>query len=261
MFFCFALTLLFIQSISSFDLRYMNKASDMIFNDETLFSIMNKDFSAIKKANDDGYQFSMFDETEYLNFKYFISITITSGDGTLNATEIAETWYIGSLNQSRTQVVEYVGGANDEGVAVEAIAFGDEEYVIFQNGADVYCEIQNYSNTPALYYTYYDTMFITPDYDDFSVVWGPRLIDVYYSDYEQSTIILGLDSFTEDLVLYVDYITNTSTKALFVHEISYEKFDSSYVTVPLHVNCSAAANENVNQVQKPMISSFRTTLF
>lgn len=223
----------------------MHKASQAIFSDDALVNIMNKDFSGVdnKKANEESYQFKLFDENEFINIKFYLTIEITSGSTYLNVTEIAEAWYITSLNQSRTQVVEFVGGENEQGIAVEAIVYGDEEYVVFQNGSNLICMIQNYSSFPTLYYTYYSTMFITPDYDDYTIVWGPRLIDIYYATSNETTVVLGLDSFTEDLVIFVAYQNATFTETLFVHEINYDKFAPTYVTVPSHVDCSTTETD------------------
>lgn len=257
MFFCLFVTLFFIQSISSFDVRYMNKAIDTIFSDDVLFGIMNKDFSEVpndKENTKDGFRMTMFEDNDYISLRFIVQITIPIGNTNLNITQFAQAWYVTSLNQSRTQIVEYVNGENSNGIPLEVLINGEEEYVIFQNGSNVLCMMQNYSSFPTLFYTYYDTVFVTPNYGDYSVIWGPRLIDIYYAINDGTSFILGLDSFTEDLVLYVAYLNATYTQTVFVHDISYATFDTDNVNLPSHVTCSMSELESELYIPHSILS-------
>lgn len=195
---------------------------------------------------------TMLGETEYFHMKYYEMIYI----GENNITQFGELWYSSENNATRVQVVSYYSNNFDLGIPVEVIIDGDDEYVITYNQSSfgaVVCNSMPYSSNSSDDFTYYQTQFITPDYDDNDVVWSARLVDMYFSydDDMQVIDVHGVDAFSEDLVfVFVETNQTDTSEVLFVNAVDYEEFDEDEISIPTTVDCSEdiqRSNEEKNK--------------
>jgi len=250
MLFLFAL-LFFVQELSSLNLGL----------DKDIWEILHQDFTAVpKKKVDKEFHFPKLEADAYLNMRYYQEIMNSTDLFSFNASVFGETWYIASINQSRTQGVVYLDG-NDTGIPFEVVVVEDySEYVIVRSGDDLVCEYEIFSSIPSSGYQYFITKFITPEFDDYSILWGPRLVDLFYLMPDTQTIyVAGLDAFTYDLVLFYVHITTSAynfDELTIVHDVAHNTFDESNVYIPSTVDCK---NTNGAEIKEETSSfSFKT---
>jgi hypothetical protein len=225
-------------------LFFVQSLRSLPFEDQ-LGDIFERDFSTFeKKENHKELHFSLFEDNEYVTVRFYEYVVAVVGSTTVNVSAFAESWVIGDGNQTRIQYVEYFDG-NDTGNPFEVVIEDSTNgYVMQRSSSGVSCTTAKFSSAPSLIYTYVDTRFITPSFSEFDLIWGPRLIDLYYTNYDAHTIfVVGLDAFTYDLVLFYDHVTKTTSdlqEIVLVHSIDYEEFDLSNVEVPSTVTCTAS---------------------
>jgi len=230
MLFSFALVLFFVQSFANW-----------LPFDEELTEFLTQDFAAIKKI-ENGKEFPrLFVSNDYARIEYYEYVYAVIASQVYNVSVFAESWVIGNGNYTRTQAVEFING-NETGIPLEVLIYGSTSgYVIERGATGVTCTTAQFNSVSNLKFGYVGTRFITPMEDEFDVVWGPRLIDLYYSTYDAHTyFVVGIDSFNYELVLFYYHQSKPNSdvqEIIYVHEISYETFNIDNVEVPAHVTC------------------------
>jgi len=235
----FALVLFSVQSISSWPL------------DNELREILNQDFSKLDRTNEKPRNLKVLEDTEYVNLRYYLELEGNFSE-TVFVSGFGQTWYFANGSQSRSQLVLYVD-QNDTGIPVETIIFDPtEEYVIERGEGSIMCSIGNYSSLPALDYYFFGTRFIAPTMSDDGIIWGSRLVNMYYAIFESyTTVVVGLDAFTFDLVLFYYHYTlgEDLQEIIIVHDINYAPFSLDNLNVPSTIECLADAGDEKKYLQ------------
>jgi len=226
LFFC-VIALLCVNSIWSLSIK------------EQLYDVLNKETHEIPKIKKE-YPLKIVQDS-YQHLRYYVEIGYSESSQDFNITGFAENWVVGNGNVSRTQAVLYVNG-NTTGLPFEVISDGSmNNYLIYQTGNDASCSFANNSAEPNFVYHYIGTRFLTPEFDDYGVIWGPRLVDLYSSaSGAYTTVTAAIDSFNFQLVVF-NYHYHSSTKlldyTLFVHDADNQPFNVENVEVPVTVQC------------------------
>jgi len=221
----------FFQSISSVSLR------------EQFYDILDE-FRDVKPGLTNK-EYPLKAESDYFtNLRYFLEIDYEEidGGGGGNFTGFGQTWFIGSGNTSRSQFTLYANG-NSTGMPFETITkdFVDE-YVVFQEVHSIFCLYTNGTIPPNYVWNFIGTRFITPEFDDYGVIWGPRLVDLYTSASGPFiTVTSGIDSFSQELVFFRYHYHSSDLIAeelIYVHDISHAPFNTQQeLEVPTTVQC------------------------
>jgi len=212
-----------VQSIWSLSVR--DQLYDLIHNDVREVPFIKKEY---------------LKQEPYIHLNYYFQLYYENNDGPSNYTGFADTWTIGNGTVSRSQFTLFANG-NSSGLPYETIVDGISTYIIYQDGHSVVCSL--ISSQPILSYSwhYIGTRFITPEFDEYGVIWGPRLLNLYSSSSGQYTrVIAGVDAFNNDLVTFELHYNSPDEQldeALYIHHVDYEAFDNNMVEVPITVQC------------------------
>lgn len=204
---------------------------------QELSDVLNQDFSTIaKQENKKQFNLKLFEDYDYISFKFFELVSGVVDSYVFNISAVAEAWVFGAGNQSRVQYVEYSFG-NDTGVPYEIITTSNTNgYLIDRGTGGIQCSTISFTPYSDLDFLYIESRFITPSYEDFGILWGPRLIDLYILQYNAHVLLAaGVDAFNGDLVLFYDHETKVGydiEEFLIVHEIGYDEFDLDNVELP-----------------------------
>jgi len=235
MFFFCVFALFCVQSIWSISLR------------EQLYEL-TEDFKHAAKPTVN-IEFPQASQPYYTSLQYYLEGYYEDSQGSGNFSGFGQTWFVGNANLTRSQYVVYLNG-NDTGYPFEVVVEDYvQEYVIYQKGHDAMCMYTNTTATPNYVYNYIGSRFITPDFEEYGVLWGPRLVNFMTSaSGPYITVMAGTDSFNAELVLF-RYHYHSSTQYLeyiiYVHDVNHGPFSvESQLEVPVTVQCLDELSED-----------------
>lgn len=196
-------------------------------------------------------------ESQYQYFQFYQTYDEFKDGSWQNNTQFGRFWIDHDPiqgNSSRLEILDYVDTLGYVAVPFEIIQLGNDQYLIDndQNG-NVQCQ-KTESHAKSIHirrpreikeraiklgFEFVAPVFIQIDDPELEwILWGTRLINLFAQGKEGDYQLIGLDSFTNEVVYEKDF-NATRVRTQIMHRFSSSPFDSSsLIAIPTTVNCN-----------------------